>query len=116
MISTDQIPDLRTAAACDRDGQKFGSVGDIYLDDDTGLPSWVTVNTGMFGTSQSFAPLHGAELDDGDLRLPYPQNLVRNAPPVEAPDHLGAEDEHRLQVHYGLAEPHRDDAAEDGAD
>lgn len=102
MITTDQIPTLRSAAARDRDGERFGTVGEIYLDDTTGEPTWVTVNTGMFGTTSSFAPLRDAVIEDGDLRLPFPQNLVRNAPTVEAEERLDAEHERLLFVHYGL--------------
>lgn len=105
MITTEQITALRGAATRDREGRKFAGVGEIYLDDDTEQPTWVTVNIGIFGTSQSFVPLQGATVEDGELHLPFPQNLVRNAPPVEAPDHLGAEDERRLLVHYGLVDP-----------
>ena len=36
------------------DGSKIGSIGQVYLDDQTGDPSWVTARTGLFGTSQSF--------------------------------------------------------------
>lgn len=111
MITTDQIPALRSAAARDRDGERFGSVGEIFLDDETGEPTWITVNTGMFGTSQAFVPIRDAVLEDGDLRVPYPQNLVKNAPPVEAEDRLDADDEHRLHVHYGLADVRRDEDA-----
>jgi PRC-barrel domain len=109
MISTEQIPALRSAGARDRDGHRFGNVGEIYLDDATGEPTWITVNTGMFGTSQSFVPVRDATLEDGDLRVPFPQNLVKNAPPVDAEDRLDAPTEHQLYVHYGLADVRRGD-------
>ena len=37
-------------------GDTLGSVGQIYADDQTGEPTWVTVKTGLFGTSESFVP------------------------------------------------------------
>lgn len=113
MITTDQIPTLRSAAARDRDGHRFGSVGEIYLDDDTGEPTWITVSMGLFGTSHSFVPMKGAVIEDGDLKVPFPQNLVKNAPPVDAEDQLGADDEHRLYVHYGLADVRRETSGAD---
>lgn len=113
MITTDQIPALRRAAARDRGGERFGSVGEIYLDDTSGEPTWVTVNTGMFGTTQSFVPLRDAALEEGDLRVPFPQNLVRNAPAVDAEDQLDAAHEQQLYVHYGLADVRRESAPED---
>jgi len=48
--------------AVDSEGSK---VGQVYLDDQTGMPLWVTVATGMFGTRQSFAPLYDAQVSGG---------------------------------------------------
>lgn len=42
-------------------GDKIGGIGQVYLDDATGEPSWVTTKTGLFGTSESFVPLQGGE-------------------------------------------------------
>ncbi|MET4096300.1 PRC-barrel domain-containing protein, partial [Arthrobacter sp. UYCu712] len=42
------------------DGEKIGGIGQVYLDDDTDKPSWVTVKTGLFGLRESFVPLEGA--------------------------------------------------------
>ncbi len=49
------------------DGTTIGSIGQLYADDDTGEPTWVTVKTGLFGTSQSFVPVEGARSEDGNL-------------------------------------------------
>ena len=46
--------DVRTTS-----GDKIGSIGQIYVDESTGEPSWVTVRTGFFGMSESFVPLRG---------------------------------------------------------
>ena len=46
--------DVRTTSS-----DKIGSIGQIYVDDSTGEPSWVTVRTGLFGMSESFVPLGG---------------------------------------------------------
>ena len=35
------------------DGREIGGVGEIYLDDETGAPEWVTVATGLFGSSSA---------------------------------------------------------------
>ena len=42
--------------AVDLEGTKIGKIGQVYLDDRTGDPMWVTVSTGLFGSRQSFAP------------------------------------------------------------
>ena len=33
----------------DSNDDKIGKVGQVFLDDETGEPAWVTVKTGMFG-------------------------------------------------------------------
>ena len=32
------------------DGTKIGSTGQVYLDRQTGEPTWISVKTGLFGT------------------------------------------------------------------
>jgi sporulation protein YlmC with PRC-barrel domain len=59
-----------------RDGEKIGSIGQLYADDDTGEPTWVAVKTGLFGTSQSFIPLEGAWIEGNDLVVPYTKDYV----------------------------------------
>ena len=55
--------------AVDPQGSKIGSVGQVYLDDETGQPDWVTVNTGLFGTRENFVPLRGSRFEGDDLWL-----------------------------------------------
>lgn len=102
MFSTQQAQDLLGTTAVDANGDKIGKVGQIYLDDQTGQPEWVAVDTGLFGTTESLAPLQGATATDGGLRLAYPKDLVKNAPSVDADQHLDPAEEQRLYAHYSL--------------
>ncbi|MHA7279879.1 YsnF/AvaK domain-containing protein [Arthrobacter sp. MDT2-2] len=85
------------------DGSKIGSVGQVYLDDQTQDPSWVTVKTGLFGTSESFAPLQGANVTGNDVTIGYTKDQVKDAPRIESDGDLSPEEEDRLYRHYGLA-------------
>src|SRR2546421_4997720 len=49
--------------AVDAEGNRIGKITKVYLDDQTGQPLWVLVETGLFGTRQSFAPIHGSRVD-----------------------------------------------------
>jgi uncharacterized protein (TIGR02271 family) len=89
MTSPQQWDSLIGATAVDADGDKIGTVGQIYLNDGTGEPEWVTVKTGLFGTRESFAPLYGATPGDGELRLAVRKQQVKDAPNIDADDHLG---------------------------
>jgi len=84
-------------------GEKVGGIGQIYLDDQTGEPEWVTVTTGLFGTAESFTPLQGARVDGGDLVVAYDKDTIKAAPRVDADGSLSPEEEQSLYRHYGLS-------------
>ncbi|WP_434995329.1 DUF2382 domain-containing protein [Arthrobacter sp. Ld5] len=84
------------------DGEKIGSIGQVYLDDQTGEPSWVTAKTGLFGTSESFVPLQGADVEGHDVRVPYTKHQVKDAPRIESDGNLSPEEEDRLYRHYEI--------------
>ncbi|MHA7287986.1 YsnF/AvaK domain-containing protein [Arthrobacter sp. MDT3-44] len=87
----------------DSHGAKIGSVGKVYLDDQTQDPSWVTVKTGLFGTSESFAPLQGANVTGNDVTIGYTKDQVKDAPRIESDGDLSPEEEDTLYRHYGLS-------------
>lgn len=99
-LSTEQ---LLTLTAYDADGEKIGSIGQVYRDDATGRPEWVTVKTGWFGMKESFVPLAGARSDGEGLHVPHAKDVVKDAPRVDADQHLDSDEEHRLYRHYGLS-------------
>jgi uncharacterized protein (TIGR02271 family) len=81
---------------------KVGAIGQVYVDDSTGQPSWVTVKTGLFGTSESFAPLAGARVDGNDIVVGVDEQAIASAPRVDPDGSLSPEEEDRLYRHYGL--------------
>ncbi|MEU1123521.1 PRC and DUF2382 domain-containing protein [Streptomyces sp. NPDC005899] len=86
----------------DSDGEKVGTVGRVYVDDDTGKPDWITVKTGMFGMKESFVPLAGARRVGSDLHVSHPKDRVKEAPRVDADAHLSVTEEEELYRHYGM--------------
>src|SRR5919107_4948404 len=105
MISENQIDDVQRATVYDRSGDKIGKAGQVYLDDATGTPTWITVNTGLFGTSESFVPLEGASFNGGDrVEVAYSKSQVKDAPRVAADGHLEVSEEAELYRYYGLSE------------
>jgi len=84
------------------DGDKIGGIGQIYLDDSTGDPSWVTAKTGLFGTKESFVPLEGADVRGNDVVVRYDKAKVKDAPNVDPDGSLSPEEENRLYDYYGL--------------
>ena len=102
--------------AVDPEGNKIGSVGQVYLNDETGEPDWITVNTGLFGMKENFAPLNGASFDGEDLVLPYDKNVVKDSPDVADASHLDADEQQSLYSYYqqyvGSNDANGDGAAE----
>lgn len=102
MISKEQLRTLRDGDLYSVDGDKIGSIEEIYLDDRTNEPEWATVNTGLFGTSQSFVPLSGATVTDDGLTVQYSKDQIKDAPRVDAGEHLSVEQEQELYRYYGV--------------
>ncbi|HEV7186583.1 MAG TPA: PRC and DUF2382 domain-containing protein, partial [Blastococcus sp.] len=86
----------------DESGEKIGSAAEVYLDDETGEPEWVTVRTGLFGTKESFVPIRGADLTDDGVRVPVSKTQVKDAPKIDTDGHLSPQEEQELYRYYGL--------------
>ncbi|WP_181035059.1 YsnF/AvaK domain-containing protein [Arthrobacter sp. B0490] len=116
MITLEQMKDAMNAGAnvLSEDGAVLGPMGQLYVDDATGEPSWVTVATHTMGNPESFAPLRGAALAGRDVRLPYTHAKVYDSPKMSLDGHLSPEEEQHLLRYYGLMAP-KDDAGTDQA-
>jgi uncharacterized protein (TIGR02271 family) len=101
-INTNDIAQLRGQQVIDRDGDKVGKVDEIYLDEQTGRPEWLAVNTGLFGTNVSFVPLAQATTEGDTVRVPYEKSQIKDAPNASADGQLSQEEESRLYSHYGM--------------
>ena len=84
------------------DGEKIGKVDEIYLDDRSGKPEWVTVKAGMFGSKSHFVPLAGASSAGEDVQVQVTKDLVKDAPSVEDDSALSQEEEAKLFRHYNV--------------
>ena len=92
----------RGATAVDHDGEKIGTIDEIYADADTDKPEWLAVKTGLFGMKLSFIPIAEASETGGQVRVPYDNQQVKDAPAVEPDGELSQEEEANLYRHYGL--------------
>ena len=96
----DNVSTWRGSTVVDNDGDKIGTLEDVYLDRQTGAPEWAAIRTGLFGTKVSFAPIDGATPGDGELRIPYEKSVVKDAPNVDADGELSPQEEQALYAHY----------------
>jgi len=104
MTQVTEAYDWRGRDVVDKDGDKIGSLEEVYLDTDNGRPEWATVNTGLFGMKQSFVPLRDARPAGGKVVVPYSKDQVKDAPSVDPDGELSSDEEERLYSHYGLAD------------
>lgn len=102
MITQNELRNLFDADVYEQDGDKIGSAGQVYLDNNSGEPEWVTVKTGLFGTKESFVPLRNASLSEGRIVVPFGKDRVKGAPKIDADGQLTPEEEDELYRYYEL--------------
>jgi uncharacterized protein (TIGR02271 family) len=96
------VAEWRGRNAVDSDGEKIGSIDEIYMDTETGKPEWLAVKTGLFGSKVSFIPIAEARDAGGDVHVPYYKQQVKDAPNADPDGELSQEEEASLYRHYGL--------------
>jgi uncharacterized protein (TIGR02271 family) len=101
-LTKDRVLQFRGQDLVDTDGNKIGSIEQIYLDAETDEPEWALVKTGLFGTKSTFVPLRDASVDEGTLRVPYDKARIKDAPNMDADGQLSQFEEAELYRHYGL--------------
>jgi uncharacterized protein (TIGR02271 family) len=103
MISQNDIQRIQGADVYTTGGEKIGSGGQVYLDNASGAPEWVSVRTGLFGTKESFVPLQEAAFSGDRLEVPFSKDEIKGAPQVDADGDLTPAEEERLYEYYGLS-------------
>lgn len=92
-------------------GDRVGTIGQVYLDDETGQPEWVTVHTGLFGSKETFVPLAHASIHTSGpeeeahlvLSVPYEKQKIKDAPAIDVDSgKLTREEEALLYEYYEL--------------
>ncbi|MCX5528016.1 PRC and DUF2382 domain-containing protein [Streptomyces bobili] len=104
MIAREEIRNVLDHPVYDGEGHKIGEAKHVFFDDMTGRPEWVTVKTGLFGTSESFVPIRDASMVEDHIEVPYAKDRIKGAPNVDVDSggHLSESEEHRLYDYYGI--------------
>jgi hypothetical protein len=87
-------------AAVDPEGNRIGKISQVYLDDQTGQPLWALVETGLFGTRNSFAPVHGSRFDGELVVLAVSKDQVKDAPNIDRDAHISESEQDALRQYY----------------
>ena len=111
MLNENEARQAIGSTAYSSNGDKIGKVGQLFLDDQTGRPEFITVNTGLFGTNETYIPVSDATFSGDRLTVPFDKDKVKNAPNVDAEGgHLEPAEEQRLYEYYGLSYGSGDDS------
>src|SRR4051794_32103072 len=103
MPTTENVLEWRGQELLDNDGQKIGTIEEIYLDTETDQPEWALVKTGLFGGKGTFVPLQQANPSADGVQVPFEKNHVKDAPNVDPDGELSQSEEQTLNQHYGLS-------------
>jgi uncharacterized protein (TIGR02271 family) len=103
VLTQNDISQLSESVVYDTDGDKIGSVGQVFLDAQSGDPEWVTVKTGLFGTKETFVPLQRANVSGGRITVPIDKATVKDAPKIDTDSALSYAEEDELYRYYGLS-------------
>ncbi len=102
MASTNQdVLALRGQELRGSDGEKLGTIEEIYLDTQSNEPEWALLTTGMFGTKQSFVPLAEMRQEGDTVTVPYDKATVKDSPNIDPDGQLSEREEGDLYRHYG---------------
>jgi uncharacterized protein (TIGR02271 family) len=102
MIGTESLDRVIGADVIDANGNKIGTASEVFLDDESGNPEWVTVKTGLFGTKESFVPIRNADMTGDGLRVPVTKDAVKDAPKIDTDGHLSPQEEQELYRYYDM--------------
>ncbi len=100
-LSIERLQELRGTTVYSSDGDKIGSVEEIYVDDETEQPEWIGLGAGFFGTKRVIVPVQGADLTGDRVTVPYTKDQIQATPDIDG-DEISQATEAELYSHYGL--------------
>lgn len=86
----------------DAKGDKIGSMESIYYDTGADEASFAAVQVGLVGKHLVFAPLHGAVVAPGYVKVQVDKKMVRDSPSIGVDGELTRDQEAAVYAHYGL--------------
>jgi sporulation protein YlmC with PRC-barrel domain len=96
-----RLDEMRGAPVYDNTGERIARVEEIVHDRHTGVPAWIRIGTGFFGSKRVLVPVTGAALHDDGIMVPYTKDQMRDSPDVEQ-EPLSRQYEAELAAYYSL--------------
>jgi hypothetical protein len=95
------------------DEQKVGYIDLVFRDDETDAPEWLGIWDGLPDSKpRVLVPVRDVSVEADVVRVPWPADVIRNAPSYEAPHNVAVGQQHVVDVspeteraayeHYGI--------------
>jgi len=82
-------------------GSGLGRLEDVWVDAESGDPTWLLIREGRFGSGKNrLVPFDGATAGGGQVWLPHERDVVRSSPVIRSADILTPQLSERLSAHY----------------
>jgi uncharacterized protein (TIGR02271 family) len=101
MITMERLETMKGSTVYDSNGEKIGSVEEVYVHYQTSEPEWIGLGTGLLGTKRVVVPAATADAQADGIAVPYSKDQVKDAPDIDG-DSISQEAESALYAHYGL--------------
>ena len=105
MLTYDKVRGWRGRVVLDREGNKAGTISEVYLDEEVDEPGWALVS-GLpgagAGTGAVLVPIHRAVEDGNEIRVPYDLATILGAPGMPEEGYLTPPQEAELYAYYDL--------------
>src|SRR3712207_4570582 len=100
-MTIERFQQLHGSEVYDSNGERIGTVEELFLDRETRRPEWLGIGTGFLRSKRVLVPVVGATTEGSGVRVPYDADLVKDSPDVDD-DEISEDTERRLYSHYGV--------------
>jgi uncharacterized protein (TIGR02271 family) len=87
---------------CTQDGDKIGSVDNVWVDDATDQTEFIGVKTGWLFGKTHVVPTAEASIGEDSITLPYSKDQIEGAPSFDADAEISPDEEEQIYSYYGL--------------
>src|SRR4051794_21057750 len=101
-VAIEDIKEWRGQAVLDPQGEKLGTLDEVYYDTESDAPAFGAVKSGLVGKHITLVPLAGASAGQSYIRVATAKEQFKDAPSIDTDVELTAEDEASSYGHFGL--------------
>lgn len=85
-----------------QDGDKIGSVENVWVDDATNETEFIGVKTGWLFGKTHIIPTADAQIGGNTITVPYSKDQIQNAPSFDTDAEISPDQEQQVYSYYGL--------------